>query len=468
MSVSWKWRTKPMRRSRTPRSSIAAEMPRAGWARCRDRPGSWPAMRVQQQRAVGHRAGQRPDMVEREGQREHAAARHQAVGRLQPDDAAGAGRIAHRAAGVGAERHREQPGADAGAGTGGRAAGMVRRVPRIARRRERQVEARPADGELVRGELAEDDRAGLAQLARSPPRRRLATLSSRIFEWQVVGRPATSMMSLMPTGTPCSGPRTRPAAISRSAARAASIAASASRRMKACSFGSQPFDAVRAARCSSSTGESVRAAKARVASVAVSQCGVGGHSAGSRAHRRPGFGGGIGGVRDAARRCPAPVRPPPSRRRGIRPAPCPGRRRAPGRRSVPCPWQPLLPLATRRRGRCWLDEARPRGSAPWNPAKGGALRTHFVWVWEGAYRAGIKALSRPPPKPRQDGFQRLCLWWGVQGGKAPLAFLANQHRHRRRVSARMVSELVGRESAAHSAENLQRLFRGGSLTRTRR
>src|SRR6185437_4891743 len=38
-----------------------------------------------------------------------------------------------------------------------------------------------------------------------------AMLSTRILEWQVVGRPATSMMSLMPTGTPCNGPRGWPA-----------------------------------------------------------------------------------------------------------------------------------------------------------------------------------------------------------------------------------------------------------------
>src|SRR5580704_1620709 len=62
------------------------------------------------------------------------------------------------------------------------------------------------------------------------PRRRsthtasaVAMLSINTFEWQVVGRPATSMMSLIPTGTPCSGPRGRPAAISVSAAFAALI-----------------------------------------------------------------------------------------------------------------------------------------------------------------------------------------------------------------------------------------------------
>src|SRR5580700_10481834 len=53
-----------------------------------------------------------------------------------------------------------------------------------------------------------------------------AILSIKILEWQVVGRPATSMMSLIPTGTPCNGPRKRPDEMSASAALAAPIAAS--------------------------------------------------------------------------------------------------------------------------------------------------------------------------------------------------------------------------------------------------
>ena len=40
---------------------------------------------------------------------------------------------------------------------------MVVGVPRIARRRERQVEAGAANGELMRGQLAQNDRARLAQ-----------------------------------------------------------------------------------------------------------------------------------------------------------------------------------------------------------------------------------------------------------------------------------------------------------------
>ena len=71
--------------------------------------------RIQQQRVVGDGAGQRTDVVQSEGQRKDAPPRHQAIGRLQADDAAGTGRIAHRAAGIGSERQREQAGRDAGA-----------------------------------------------------------------------------------------------------------------------------------------------------------------------------------------------------------------------------------------------------------------------------------------------------------------------------------------------------------------
>src|SRR5205085_8185610 len=39
-----------------------------------------------------------------------------------------------------------------------------------------------------------------------------AMLSIRILEWHVVGSPATSIMSLIPIGTPCRAPRGRPTA----------------------------------------------------------------------------------------------------------------------------------------------------------------------------------------------------------------------------------------------------------------
>ena len=58
-----------------------------------------------------HRAG----MVEGEGIGVDAGAADEAVGRLQPDDAAERGRAADRAAGIGAERAGHKPGGDRGA-----------------------------------------------------------------------------------------------------------------------------------------------------------------------------------------------------------------------------------------------------------------------------------------------------------------------------------------------------------------
>ena len=98
-----------MRRSRTPRSSAGRIVAvRRGRAAGIERVVA--GDHLQHQRVVGDGAGHRPDMVEREGEREDAAPRHQAVGRLQADDAAAARRIAHAAAGVAAQRHREQAG----------------------------------------------------------------------------------------------------------------------------------------------------------------------------------------------------------------------------------------------------------------------------------------------------------------------------------------------------------------------
>ncbi len=53
------------------------------------------------------------------------------------------------------------------------------------------------------------------------------TRSSIVREWHVVRTPRVNTMSLCEIGSPWSGPRQRPAEISRSAARAAATAASA-------------------------------------------------------------------------------------------------------------------------------------------------------------------------------------------------------------------------------------------------
>ncbi len=93
------------------------------------------------------------------------AAADQPVGRLQPDDPAQCRRAADRAAGVGAERRRDEPGRDRRSRPARRAAGEMVAVPRVARRRPGQVEARAAMGELMGGELAGQNRAGVVELA---------------------------------------------------------------------------------------------------------------------------------------------------------------------------------------------------------------------------------------------------------------------------------------------------------------
>ena len=60
-----------------------------------------PGHRAQQDRAILHRAGERPGLVERGGERHDAPARAPPIGRLDAGDAAERGRLADRAAGVG-------------------------------------------------------------------------------------------------------------------------------------------------------------------------------------------------------------------------------------------------------------------------------------------------------------------------------------------------------------------------------
>ena len=89
--------------------------------------------------------------------------RHPPVGGLEADEAAEGRRDPHRAAPVGAEADRSQPGRHRG---GGAAAGAARRpleVPRIARGAEHRVVGQRLVAELREVRLAEDDGAGHAQ-----------------------------------------------------------------------------------------------------------------------------------------------------------------------------------------------------------------------------------------------------------------------------------------------------------------
>ena len=76
-------------------------------------------------------------------------------------------------------------------------------------------------------------------------------LSCRIFEWQVVGMPVVSTMSLSPIGMPCSGPFGPSAMIAASAAAPRRARAPRSRWTKACSSIVQRVHAVEAGRVSS-------------------------------------------------------------------------------------------------------------------------------------------------------------------------------------------------------------------------
>ena len=63
--------------------------------------------RVQGQRGVAHRAGQRAHVVQAVAERQHTVAAHAAVGRLQPDGPAKRRGDANRAAGIAAHGHED-------------------------------------------------------------------------------------------------------------------------------------------------------------------------------------------------------------------------------------------------------------------------------------------------------------------------------------------------------------------------
>ena len=115
---------------------------------------------ARQARAVVHGAGERAHGVLRPGARHDAVAADQAVGGLQSHHAARGSRQPHRAAGVrsqraiaGACRHRRTRAAR-------RAAGHVRRVPRVAAMSPVVVVSGRIGGELRHVETTQPDRAG--------------------------------------------------------------------------------------------------------------------------------------------------------------------------------------------------------------------------------------------------------------------------------------------------------------------
>ena len=100
------------------------------------------------------------------------------------------------------------------------------------------------------------------------------------------------------------------------------------------------------------------------------------------------------------------------------------------------PWQrPVhVRLAVQARGSALHP---PGGFAPWTPTKGVALRTRFVWCWEGACRDAANSRAGPLPTPnRMDS--KGCAFGGDPRGRAPwrgagaepLACTASAHERR--------------------------------------
>ena len=133
--------------------------------------------RLQHDRGVAHGLRHRAGLVERRGEGDDAPARAAAVGRLDADDAGEGGRLADRAAGVGAGGAEHEVGGDRGSraargAAGGERRGVAGAPPRADRRAVDRGLVRAAHGELVHVELADADRAGLPEPARSPCSRR--------------------------------------------------------------------------------------------------------------------------------------------------------------------------------------------------------------------------------------------------------------------------------------------------------
>ena len=181
---------RPARRDRAPPRAAAAGRG------ARDDP--------QQGGAAGRGGGERPRVVQAGRQREHAVDRHQAVGRLEPDDAAVGGRDADRAAGVGADRQL----ADARGDQGGRTAGGAARGPATGRagcgcRRPRGGRSRLRTPGTARWRTPRRPRRAAGRPAPRPRRRGASPVAGLPHR---VGSPSTAMMSLTATGRPARGP----------------------------------------------------------------------------------------------------------------------------------------------------------------------------------------------------------------------------------------------------------------------
>jgi hypothetical protein len=118
-----------------------------------------PGQHLQRDGRILHAARQRAAVVQRPGQGEHAVLGDAAVGGFQPHGAAPGGRYEDGAARAGAQGQPREACRNGGARARRRSARDMGQVPGVAGCGKRQVGAGRADGELMRGQLAQDDGA---------------------------------------------------------------------------------------------------------------------------------------------------------------------------------------------------------------------------------------------------------------------------------------------------------------------
>ena len=181
------------------------------------------------QRRLGHAARDRPAGVEARGVRHAAVERHRAVGRLEADDAAGRGRVAHAAAGVGARRVVDDLGGD----RDGRARGGAARNPRADRAgcgRSAGPGVWPIipQASCVIASLPSETAPAASMRCTTPALEVAGPAAARQGAPPVVCRPATSKQSFHPHTVPARGPTSSPRVARAASERARSRAPSAS------------------------------------------------------------------------------------------------------------------------------------------------------------------------------------------------------------------------------------------------
>ena len=167
----------PMRRPFTPLSRSAVKSGTSSGADVESH-GVVAADRVQHRRRVAHGARERPDLVQRAGERDEAVAADAPVRRLHADDAAERGGLADASARIGAQREDRLARRDGRRRAAGRAARHARQIPRVVRRVVGGVLRRRAHRELVHVRLADHHGARAEQPRRRPSRRTAARSSA--------------------------------------------------------------------------------------------------------------------------------------------------------------------------------------------------------------------------------------------------------------------------------------------------